>query len=46
MPSNWMDIVAEVTRFYRWGPRDAWGLTWSRLSWWRSQMLRMCDGGS
>jgi hypothetical protein len=30
-----------VTRFYHWGPHDAWNLPLSRLRWWHEQMVRM-----
>jgi len=30
-----------VTHFYHWGPRDAGALTWTELSEWRAQALRI-----
>lgn len=27
--------------FYRWGPQDAWALTWTQLAWWNDQGIRM-----
>jgi hypothetical protein len=37
-------MLAEVTRFYAWGPNDAWDLPWSRLLWWNAQAHRMAKG--
>ncbi len=40
-----MSTVAEVTKFYGWGPRDAMGLPWSELAWWHGEAMRMQSGG-
>lgn len=45
LPPDWGDILADVTEFYGWGPHDAWGLTWSRVEWWRGHMMRKRYGG-
>jgi hypothetical protein len=37
-------VVAEVTRFYGWGPHDAWNLPWTKLDWWNTQAQRMLKG--
>ncbi|CAG9248575.1 hypothetical protein BDI4_270015 [Burkholderia diffusa] len=34
-------MIADVTWFFRWGPRDALGLTWPELAEWRAQALRI-----
>ena len=33
--------MADLTKFYGWGPRDALDLTWSELAWWNEQAVRM-----
>jgi hypothetical protein len=33
--------VADLTKFYGWGPREALDLTWSELEWWNEQAVRM-----
>jgi hypothetical protein len=30
-----------VTRFYGWGPREAFDLTWTEVEWWLAQAKRM-----
>jgi hypothetical protein len=30
-------VVADVTHFYHWGPRDAGALTWTELAEWHVQ---------
>lgn len=30
-----------TTRFYRWGPHDAWSMTWSELTEWIADAVRM-----
>jgi hypothetical protein len=32
-----------MTRFWGWGPRDAWGLTGTELMWWLEQSHRIAD---
>lgn len=34
LPGEWMFILAETTKFYGWGPKEALSLTWSELRWW------------
>ena len=34
-------MIAEVTWFYRWGPRDVAALTWTEVTWWNAQALRI-----
>ena len=41
MPANVRDLVADVTHFYGWGPRDAGTLTWSELAEWIAQARRI-----
>ncbi|MGF6790165.1 hypothetical protein [Paraburkholderia sp. 35.1] len=41
MPANLRDIVADVTHFYGWGPRDAGALTWAELAQWLAQARRI-----
>ncbi|MFM0464680.1 hypothetical protein PQR34_42885 [Paraburkholderia sediminicola] len=41
VPANLRDIVADVTHFYGWGPRDAGALTWTELSGWLAQARRI-----
>jgi hypothetical protein len=33
--------VADVTHFYRWGPRDAGAMTWTELNEWHAQAQRI-----
>ncbi|NWA24058.1 GpE family phage tail protein [Pseudomonas gingeri] len=33
--------MAELTRYYHWGPRDAWSLTLAELIEWNKQAIRM-----
>ena len=33
-------LIADLTKFYDWGPQDAWNLTVSELHWWHTQCLR------
>jgi hypothetical protein len=37
-------VIAEVTLFYGWGPRDAMGLTPSELERWLKQAHRLTAG--
>ncbi|NHB89612.1 hypothetical protein C5471_18680 [Photorhabdus tasmaniensis] len=39
--NGWQQLAADVTFHYRWGPRDAWLLTRSRLEWWVEQANRI-----
>jgi hypothetical protein len=32
-----------TSRFYRWGPRDAWSMTWTELSHWIADAVRMIE---
>jgi hypothetical protein len=41
IPPNLRDVIADVTHFYGWGPRDAGALTWTELSEWLSQARRI-----
>lgn len=41
MPGDWKDLIADITKFYGWGPHDAWGLTWTQIQEWARQMIRM-----
>jgi hypothetical protein len=34
-------VVADVTYYYRWGPREAASLTWTELAWWLEQARRI-----
>jgi hypothetical protein len=34
-------LIAEITKFYGWGPRDAWCLTLKELDWWNEQAGRI-----
>ena len=36
-PQGWRDLIADLTRFWGWGPHDAWGLTGTQLIWWAEQ---------
>jgi hypothetical protein len=40
-PDNWRDLIADLTRFWHWGPQDAWGLTGTQLLWWSDQASRI-----
>ncbi len=40
-PRNLGEVVAELTKFYGWGPFDAWSLTVTELIWWVEQAQRM-----
>ena len=42
-PGNWRDLIADLTRFWGWGPMDAWGLTGTQLVWWTEQSIRIAD---
>ncbi|KAA6176230.1 GpE family phage tail protein [Pseudomonas veronii] len=33
--------MAELTKYYGWGPRDAWSLTLKELVEWNKQAIRM-----
>ena len=44
-PDDWRGSVAELTKYYGWGPCDAWDLPLSRLVWWREEMRRMMEAG-
>lgn len=41
IPPNLRDVVADVTHFYHWGPRDAGALTWAELAEWHAQAQRI-----
>lgn len=41
---SWQRLAAKVTWFYRWGPRDAWLLSKSRLHWWVEQAEEIKSG--
>lgn len=36
-PANWQQLVAQLTWFFHWGPRDAFDLTWRELLWWNDR---------
>ncbi|MFP4895824.1 GpE family phage tail protein [Paraburkholderia sp. EG304] len=36
-------MIAEVTWFYHWGPRDAGALTWTELREWFEQAQRIAN---
>lgn len=36
-------MIAELTKFYGWGPREAWALTIAELDWWNAQAKRIAD---
>ncbi|CAI1756687.1 Uncharacterised protein [Serratia proteamaculans] len=38
---GWQQLAAEVTKYYGWGPRDAWSLTRTRLDFWADQARRI-----
>lgn len=40
-PANLRDVIADVTHFYHWGPRDALALTWTELAEWHRQAQRI-----
>jgi hypothetical protein len=40
-PVNWRDLIADVSRFWGWGPRDGWDLTGTELMWWLDQANRI-----
>jgi hypothetical protein len=40
-PERWEDLIAELTRYFSWGPRDAWVLTSRELLWWQAQAERL-----
>jgi len=44
LPTNWRSVVADLTKFYGWGPKDAWGEPVSRLMWWFKEAQRMTNG--
>ncbi|TDB43323.1 hypothetical protein C5468_23735 [Photorhabdus luminescens subsp. mexicana] len=39
--NSWQQLAADVTFYYKWGPRDAWSLTRTRLEWWVEQANRL-----
>ncbi|EHR8986881.1 GpE family phage tail protein [Escherichia coli] len=39
--SDWQDRAAELTWFFHWPPRDAWGLTATEIAWWCDQARRI-----
>jgi hypothetical protein len=40
-PGNWRDLIADLTRFWGWGPKAAWNLTGTQLLWWTEQANRI-----
>jgi hypothetical protein len=34
-------LIADLTRFWGWGPRDAWDLTGTEMLWWAEQANRI-----
>jgi hypothetical protein len=38
---NVWDLVADLTKYYGWGPKEAMDLPWSELAWWNAQAVRM-----
>lgn len=34
-------MIADLTRFWGWGPHDAWSLTGTQLMWWLDQANRI-----
>ena len=42
-PEGWRDLIADLTRFWGWGPHDAWGLTGTQLIWWAEQSRRIAE---
>ncbi|WP_233863480.1 GpE family phage tail protein [Paraburkholderia adhaesiva] len=41
VPPNLRDVIADVTWFFHWGPRDAGALTWTELAQWHEQARRI-----
>jgi hypothetical protein len=41
---GWDNFIADLSKFYSWGPYEAWGLPLSELAWWHQQMDRMING--
>ncbi|NHB94779.1 hypothetical protein C5469_22745 [Photorhabdus cinerea] len=39
--NGWQRLAADVTFYYKWGPRDAWLLSKTRLEWWANQANRI-----
>lgn len=48
VPCNWRELMADVTWFFRWSPRDVGDLTIPELLWWAEQARRIQQerGGS
>ncbi|WJN74364.1 hypothetical protein OH687_29060 [Burkholderia anthina] len=44
-PVGWRGLVAEVTKYYHWGPEDAWRLKLSRFLYWYEEAKRLKDMG-
>lgn len=42
-PGNWRELIADLTRFWGWGPKDAWGLTGTQILWWTDQASRVAE---
>lgn len=38
---EWERLAADVTFFFRWGPKDAARMTWKQLQKWERQGLRI-----
>jgi hypothetical protein len=36
-------LIADLTRFWGWGPHDGFSLTGSELLWWHNQANRIID---
>jgi hypothetical protein len=36
-------LIADLTRFWSWGPHDAWSLTGTQLRWWAEQTIRIAE---
>jgi hypothetical protein len=34
-------LIAQLTWFFHWSPRDAWGLTGTEIMWWVEQANRI-----
>lgn len=43
--NQWRELAADMTYFYKWGPRDAWGLSYSQLMFWIEQAVRIRHAG-
>jgi hypothetical protein len=36
-------LIADLTRWWHWGPRDAWNLDGTQLKWWAEQANRIVE---